>query len=79
MQRFHLLSVVCLVLVIGFSPYVYAAITGSISGRVLDPSGAALVGVSVTALNEDTHISQMVKTDNQGSMSLPRSALEVIA
>jgi hypothetical protein len=66
MQKLRLLSVVCIVLCLGISRCAYAAITGSISGRVLDSSGASVVGVNVTALNEETHVSQIVKTDNQG-------------
>ena len=53
-------------LVFGVLVYAHAAITGSISGRVLDPSKAVMPGITVTALNEDTKLTQTVKTDNQG-------------
>ncbi|MCU1226913.1 MAG: Cna domain protein [Edaphobacter sp.] len=48
------------------STQVFAAITGSISGRVLDSSNAVLPGVNVIALNEETGLSQTVTTDSEG-------------
>ncbi|MGA9884481.1 MAG: carboxypeptidase regulatory-like domain-containing protein [Candidatus Acidiferrales bacterium] len=41
--------------------------TGTITGTVTDPSGAILVGASVTVTNEGTGVSQTTKTDAQGS------------
>ncbi len=43
-----------------------AAITGSISGRVLDGSGAVIPGAEVTAVNRDTGIRQTVTTNSEG-------------
>lgn len=54
------------VVVVLISHYAYAAITGSISGRVLDTSNAVIPGAHVTALNEETGITQSVTTDNEG-------------
>lgn len=41
-------------------------ITGSISGRVLDQQGAAVVGATVTAEEPDKNLVQSVKTSDQG-------------
>ena len=43
-----------------------AAITGSISGRVTDASGAVIPDAQVTAVNQDTGIRQTVATNNEG-------------
>jgi Carboxypeptidase regulatory-like domain len=43
--------------------------TGTISGTVTDSSGAALPGVSVVVLDQDTGISRTVETDSQGHYS----------
>lgn len=48
------------------SSVAYAAITGSISGRVLDSTGAVIPGVNVVVLNVDTGISRTVVTDSEG-------------
>jgi len=66
----------CLVLVLGSLP-LYAAITGSISGKVLDPSGAAIPGAQVTARNEATGITQVVTTDNVGFYTFPALSVGV--
>jgi hypothetical protein len=47
----------------------YAAITGTISGTVTDQTGAAVPGVTVVALNEDTGVKQTVITDASGFYS----------
>jgi Carboxypeptidase regulatory-like domain len=47
----------------------YAGITASISGTVTDPSGAAIVGATVTVTNLDTGISQTQQTNAQGFYS----------
>ncbi|QNI36641.1 carboxypeptidase regulatory-like domain-containing protein [Edaphobacter albus] len=60
----------CLVLVLGSLP-LYAAITGSISGNVLDPSGAAIPGAQVTVRNEATGITQVVTTNGTGYYTFP--------
>ena len=54
---------------------VRAAITGTISGTITDQTGAALPGVAVVALNQDTGIRQTVISDGKGFYSF--SALNV--
>ncbi|MGH9470940.1 MAG: carboxypeptidase regulatory-like domain-containing protein, partial [Terriglobia bacterium] len=49
----------------------WAAITGSISGVVRDPSGAVIPGVQVIALDTQTGISSAVKTDAAGFYNFP--------
>jgi len=66
MCRYLRLFLVCAISIVVASTDAYAAITGSISGRVLDSSSAVVAGVKVTALNEETGISQTVTTDSEG-------------
>lgn len=42
------------------------ATTGNIEGRVLDPNGAVVPNVSVTATNKDTGFGKTILTDNEG-------------
>jgi hypothetical protein len=48
---------------------VFAGVTASISGTVTDPSGAAIVGATVTATNVDTGIVSTQQTNGQGFYS----------
>ena len=48
---------------------VFAGVTASISGTVRDPSGAAIVGATVTATNTGTGIAESQKTNDQGFYS----------
>src|SRR5882757_7714350 len=66
MRRYWKLFTACSISVILASTSAYAAITGSISGRVLDSSAAVVPGVTVIALNEETGISQSVTADTEG-------------
>ena len=43
----------------------------SISGRVTDPTGAAVDGAQVTALQTDTNLSTTAATDNEGRFRIP--------
>ena len=43
-----------------------AANSGQIAGQVLDPSGAAVPGVEVSARNIDTNYTRMATTDDAG-------------
>ncbi|MGH9419420.1 MAG: carboxypeptidase-like regulatory domain-containing protein, partial [Thermoanaerobaculia bacterium] len=55
---------------------------GALSGRVIDASGAALPGVSITAANGSTGFSRTVVTEADGSyrfQSLPIGTYEVTA
>ena len=51
--RASLCTWLCLFLAAGL---LYASATASISGSVTDPSGAAVVGATVTVTNQDTGI-----------------------
>ena len=44
--------------------------TASVTGRVLDPSGAAIPHASITALELATHQGHTIQTDNQGRFRL---------
>jgi len=46
-----------------------AAITGTISGIITDPTGAAVQGATVVATNQDTGIKQTLVTDTKGFYS----------
>jgi Carboxypeptidase regulatory-like domain len=46
---------------------VWAAITGSISGVVTDPSGAVVPGVTVVATSVTTSVQSKAVTDAKGS------------
>ena len=42
------------------------ATTGNIEGRVVDPNGAAVPGVTVTATNQETALAKSAETDSEG-------------
>src|ERR1044071_4863355 len=44
---------------------------GEISGRVTDPSGAVIVGATVTATNTATNIARSAETNASGNYTLP--------
>jgi hypothetical protein len=48
------------------SALVWASITGSISGIVTDPTGALVVGATVTAINTQTGVRAVIHTDKSG-------------
>ncbi|MGH9325152.1 MAG: carboxypeptidase regulatory-like domain-containing protein [Terriglobia bacterium] len=50
---------------------VLAVVTGSISGTVRDASGAVIPGVSVTARNVETGVTQTILTDDAGFYNFP--------
>lgn len=49
----------------------HAAITGSVSGTVVDATGAAIPGAQVTIRNEATGITKAVTTDKSGEYTFP--------
>jgi hypothetical protein len=53
------------------STQVEAAITGVISGNVVDPSGAAVPGVAITVTNQQTGVVSSAKSDSKGFYSFP--------
>jgi hypothetical protein len=65
----HLIVVCVLVLCVGNA---YSQeFRGAIEGRVVDESGAALPGVSVTAKHQQTNVSAVAVTNHQGLYNLP--------
>jgi len=58
-----------LVAVLLFGSPVLASVTASISGAVKDPSGAAVVGATVTATNVETGIEHTLHSNAQGYYS----------
>jgi hypothetical protein len=49
----------------------WAAITGSISGVVTDPTGAVVPGVTVVATAVSTNVQSTAVTDSKGFYNLP--------
>jgi len=65
-----LFRVVLFTCIAGFSISVFAqsqANSGNIEGRVLDPNGAAVPGVTVTATNSETGFSKSAESDSEGA------------
>ncbi|HXM99560.1 MAG TPA: carboxypeptidase regulatory-like domain-containing protein [Candidatus Dormibacteraeota bacterium] len=60
---------VLLALTLLILPSAWAAVTASISGTITDPSGAAVVGATVTATNVDTGVTTTQATNGQGFYS----------
>lgn len=60
-----------LVMVVGLSHNAFTGVTASILGTVKDPTGAIIPGVTVTATNIDTHVSQVVSTNGDGFYTFP--------
>src|SRR5215831_8343663 len=58
------------VLLSGHVFWINAAVTGTISGFVRDPSGAAVPGVNVTAKMVEQQISRTVQTNSEGYYTL---------
>lgn len=53
------------------APALHADITGKITGRVLDPSGAVVPGVTVTAVEQSTGVRHNAVTNREGVFILP--------
>ena len=47
------------------------ATTGNIEGRVVDPQGAAVPNVSVTATNQDTGLAKTAQSNDEGNFVIP--------
>src|SRR6266436_5892252 len=63
-------STVALIMCLGLSAFAQRT-TGTLRGQVLDPQGAVVVNASVTVVNEDTGVSQVVVTSSAGTWNLP--------
>ena len=75
-RRLRLLSLVLLATLALWAPIASAQIdTGSVNGRVVDPSGAILPGAVVNIKNEDTGLTQSFTTGSDGRYSF--TALKV--
>jgi hypothetical protein len=46
--------------------------TGSLRGQILDPSGAAVSGASVTVTNQNTGVSLTIQTTSAGTYAVPK-------
>src|SRR6185312_11506813 len=55
----------------------WAAITGSISGVVADPSGAVMPGLTIVATNESTNVATTAVTDSKGFYNFPALSVGV--
>lgn len=69
LARFCVLAGFMLTLSIGVIAQSQAT-TGNIEGRVLDPQGAAVPGITVTATNQDTGYVKTANTDDEGNYRL---------
>jgi len=56
---------------ISVSPALYGQATGSFSGTVVDKSGSAISGATVTATSQGTGVSRQAKTDEAGHYLIP--------
>jgi len=68
--RILFLLLVCS-LALSVSPALYGQATGSFSGNVLDKSGSAISGATVTATSQGTGVSRQAKTDDAGHYLIP--------
>jgi hypothetical protein len=73
-HKILLLMVVC-VFALMTSPVMHGQATGSFSGNVLDKSGAAVPGATVTVTSQGTGLARDAKTDNAGHYLIPLLAV----
>ncbi|GAC1435179.1 MAG: hypothetical protein NVS1B11_19910 [Terriglobales bacterium] len=71
--KFHMLCLAAVVLLGGM--IAWAAITGTISGIITDPSGAVVPGVTVIVINKATGAQSTATTDDRGFYSFPSLAI----
>src|SRR6266436_727168 len=69
-SRILFLLLVC-TLALAVSPALYGQATGSFSGTVVDKSGSAISGATVTATSQGTGVSREAKTDDAGHFLIP--------
>jgi hypothetical protein len=65
------MSIVVLALILGLSKNALAGVTASILGTVRDQSGAVIPDAQVKATNTETHVSQVLSTNDQGFYTFP--------
>jgi hypothetical protein len=68
--RIFLLLLVC-TFALSVAPVLYGQATGSFSGTVVDKSGSAISGATVTATSQGTGVSRQAKTDEAGHYLIP--------
>jgi Carboxypeptidase regulatory-like domain len=68
--RILLLLLVC-TFALSVAPVLYGQATGSFSGTVVDKSGSAISGATVTATSQGTGVSRQAKTDEAGHYLIP--------
>ena len=56
---------------------IFAQNYGEVTGTITDPSGAVIIGATVTVTNAATNVARNVQTNNAGSYSLPFLVLGV--
>jgi hypothetical protein len=61
---------ICMVQLLAASSLWAQATTGSITGRVTDPSNAIIVGAQVVAMNQDTGVAYSSATDEHGNFNI---------
>ena len=69
-QRLQRILLICLVFLVPFSALAQGS-AASLSGRVLDESGAALPGVTVTVTNTATGVTRTTVTETDGTYRFP--------
>ncbi len=67
--------VLILALAAGTAPSLAQTVSGTLVGRVTDPSGAALPGVTVLAVEEETKAERMTISNDEGLYRIPFAAL----
>jgi hypothetical protein len=77
-SRMLFLLVVC-TLALSVSPALYGQATGSFSGNVVDKSGSAIVGATVTATSQGTGVARQAKTDEAGHYLIPLLPVSIYA
>ncbi|HEY1339023.1 MAG TPA: TonB-dependent receptor [Bryobacteraceae bacterium] len=71
--RFGLVTLLTIVLVAALAPAGWGQeTTAAITGKITDPSGAAIVGATVTARDVDRGTAWKTETNAEGAYSLPR-------
>src|SRR5690242_8702316 len=71
-MRFRVLLLLSVfTLALSLSPALYGQASGSFSGTVLDKSGSAIAGATVTATSQGTGVSRQAKTDDAGHYLIP--------
>jgi hypothetical protein len=68
--RIFFFFLVC-VLAFSLSPVLYGQANGSFSGTVLDKSGSAIAGATVTATSQSTGVARQATTDEAGHYLIP--------